>query len=359
MGTPGYSAPEQKTDPQRVDSRADIYSLGVVFYEMLTGELPGKRIEPPSTKVQIDVRLDEVVLRALEQKPELRYQQASVFKTQVENITATPVKPVSPEQKKESKPMNKKTIVGIVVILLSVVAGGYAELNRLANSKPNLPATVAVVSAQTNQIEPAPIAAMNETGFRLTIELRDGSRVTGKSLDDPWRFHSASLGDLKFPLANIRTIAVADDGVTARMTATNNDVLDVQFLATALRVETGFGKTELPVKMIRSLKVLPMGILGQRPGLVGLWFDKDNGIFNKSVPSSVVVVPNSDSLVSMQQTRQLTIAVWIKPNSISGQLPVLLSKGGNEKGSIYGGYELMLNERGDNEVAFVSGKCRV
>ncbi|MGA3267849.1 MAG: protein kinase [Verrucomicrobiota bacterium] len=89
MGTPSYSAPEQKTDPQRVDSRADIYSLGVVFYEMLTGELPGKRIEPPSKKVQIDVRLDEVVLRALEQKPELRYQQASEVKTMVETIAAT------------------------------------------------------------------------------------------------------------------------------------------------------------------------------------------------------------------------------------------------------------------------------
>ena len=90
VGTPGYSAPEQKTDPQRVDSRADIYSLGVVFYEMLTGELPGKHIEPPSTKVQIDVRLDEVVLRALEKKPELRYQQASEVKTMVETIVATP-----------------------------------------------------------------------------------------------------------------------------------------------------------------------------------------------------------------------------------------------------------------------------
>ena len=90
VGTPGYSAPEQKTDPQRVDSRADIYSLGVVFYEMLTGELPGKRIEPPSKKVQIDVRLDEVVLRALEKKPELRYQQVSEVKTQVETIAATP-----------------------------------------------------------------------------------------------------------------------------------------------------------------------------------------------------------------------------------------------------------------------------
>ena len=90
VGTPGYSAPEQKTDPSRVDSRADIYSLGVVFYEMLTGELPGKPLEPPSRKVHIDVRLDEVVLRALEKKPELRYQQANEVKTCVEIIAATP-----------------------------------------------------------------------------------------------------------------------------------------------------------------------------------------------------------------------------------------------------------------------------
>jgi serine/threonine protein kinase len=83
-------APEQVEHPSEVDHRADIYALGVVFYQMLTGELPGQKIEPPSRKVHIDVRLDEVVLRALEKAPALRFQQVSVMKTQVETIASTP-----------------------------------------------------------------------------------------------------------------------------------------------------------------------------------------------------------------------------------------------------------------------------
>ena len=49
MGTPNYMSPEQKEHPDDVDNRADIYALGVVFYQMLTGELPGKKIVPPSS----------------------------------------------------------------------------------------------------------------------------------------------------------------------------------------------------------------------------------------------------------------------------------------------------------------------
>lgn len=106
MGTPHYMAPEQVEHPQEVDHRADIYSLGVVFYEMLTGELPVGRFAPPSQKVQVDVRLDDVVLRTLEKEPEQRYQRAGDLGTDVETIYRGPPPP------KVDAPEGRKPTVG-------------------------------------------------------------------------------------------------------------------------------------------------------------------------------------------------------------------------------------------------------
>src|SRR5688572_12624203 len=87
-GTPQYMAPEQRGD--KADHRSAIYSLGVVLYELLTGELPGDNLQAPSRKVLIDVRLDEIVLRALQRTPELRFQTAAEFRTQVETVLNDP-----------------------------------------------------------------------------------------------------------------------------------------------------------------------------------------------------------------------------------------------------------------------------
>ena len=113
VGTPRYMAPEQTEHPADVDHRVDIYALGVVFYQMLTGELPDAQLEPPSRKVHVDVRLDEIVLRALERKPELRYQQASVFKTQVETVASAPQSPAGSDWRRTGDYRTKQTIFGI------------------------------------------------------------------------------------------------------------------------------------------------------------------------------------------------------------------------------------------------------
>lgn len=95
LGTIAYMAPEQIEKPSEVDHRADLFSLGVVFYEMLTGELPLGRFPSPSEANGTDPRLDQVVLRTLEKRRDKRFQDAETMGSEIESAASTSPKYVS------------------------------------------------------------------------------------------------------------------------------------------------------------------------------------------------------------------------------------------------------------------------
>ena len=93
MGTPEDMAPEQRLGGA-VDQRADIYSLGILFYEMLTGQVPRGAWEMPSKHSDVDRRVDGVVTKALQTEPAKRYQAAGEVRSEVEGIRDTKARPL-------------------------------------------------------------------------------------------------------------------------------------------------------------------------------------------------------------------------------------------------------------------------
>ncbi len=179
MGTPHYMAPEQIEKPLQVDHRADIYSLGVVFYEMLTGELPIGRFAPPSQKVQIDVRLDDVVLRTLEKEPQRRYQQAGEVKTDVEKVAGSGTKPaVNPHVSGKSGTTWK---LGLFLILIVV---GLISISLFVRSRVSRRMPSAVVSPVMNP-ESLPSSVSASQIINLTLQKyksADSFYATGTSV---------------------------------------------------------------------------------------------------------------------------------------------------------------------------------
>jgi hypothetical protein len=181
----------------------------------------------------------------------------------------------------------------------------------------------------------------------LTVELRDGSRVVGTSVDEKMKFRSALLGDLKLEVKDLRTVECAATN-SAKLTTANGDTLTVSFANPALAVKTSFGKVDLATDSIRKFTVSApaLAAIGAHPpGLVALWSGEDDGkdsvggndatmtdvafadgkvgrAFSLNGFSSWMKIPASATL-DVGKGDGLTLSAWIKPANVVSFRPIL------------------------------------
>ena len=145
MGTPDYMSPEQRSGYS--DHRTDIYALGIMLYEMLTGRPPRGAFVPVSRKIQVDVRIDEVVLKALQEEPELRYQQVSELKTDLDRIrTSTDAPKVVPPV---IAPRRRMSFTAIFLLLMLLLLGGFLIWKNRPQAPANPPTVAKAETAPT------------------------------------------------------------------------------------------------------------------------------------------------------------------------------------------------------------------
>jgi len=111
LGTPHYMSPEQIREPKDAGARADVYSAGVVLYEMLTGQLPfnsrslpklidaiyrGEKLPPSQVRPEIDKELEAIVVKSMQPKMENRFETAREFYEALEEYAARqPLRPTA------------------------------------------------------------------------------------------------------------------------------------------------------------------------------------------------------------------------------------------------------------------------
>ena len=143
MGTPDYMAPEQKDGEG--DHRVDLYALGVMLYEMLCGKRPQGAWEPPSHCAAVDPRLDKIVVRAMQEEPDRRYQNASEVRTEVDKIRG--VSMPGSTGKADAGPARARGWISAAVVVLAAVGIAAAWFARRGDPPQSLPPAQALPQA--------------------------------------------------------------------------------------------------------------------------------------------------------------------------------------------------------------------
>ncbi|MEM7014954.1 MAG: serine/threonine-protein kinase, partial [Verrucomicrobiota bacterium] len=203
MGTPFYMAPEQLTDAENVDERADIYSLGVVLYQMLTGVLPQGDFDPPSkTLPELGSSVDNAVMRALAQDPDLRFSEVREMMEALEVVRAQRQKRAAKSGGGGSRLALPWVVAAALAAIVAVGASVWKPWADDEESNMGIPArggageeTTGRNAHPTIELPPA-LAAMKERGGRLrgwtnADEPLDLSRV--KDVEDFLRLFSANI----------------------------------------------------------------------------------------------------------------------------------------------------------------------
>jgi tRNA A-37 threonylcarbamoyl transferase component Bud32 len=181
LGSPHYMAPEQIETPGDVDQRADIYSLGVVFYEMLTGELPIGRFDLPSEKAQMDRRIDDIVLRTLAKERQARFQSAGEVGTEVAAVAGTPQAgpPTNATADGQTSAARFSLTSAILTGLSLVLAAALALINVSVNAS-RLPGEgFQIVTGTALFVFGLPAAIAGVIGFLLGIRALGDVRKSG------------------------------------------------------------------------------------------------------------------------------------------------------------------------------------